>query len=375
MHLTDPEVTALVAAIEDAFNIADLRTMLGTRLAKRLDQLANSDSTATKLRVIVAQVVQAAQQGGWAGRLVEAVYQERPGNALVAAFYAAYRERVRTLPPDLYKSHEVRKGYLFANRKDLRDRLEEFARGNSSRVFAVNGPDGSGRAYSFQLIEHLAVNGTWYKIDHHNLMLLGGKEPRALLDAIFAGLGSARPTIDERDSRDVFELCNVLEAELNRRNETLCLVFSRFADANLHDDTRNFILRLAVLAEQKIRLLRVVLLGYETDDRPLPVEIYDDVLRERIEPLTPQDFAECAANVLALRGRARATAEELYPKIKEFFDRYPETDAEGKKVPDRLKKIESAVRQYIAHAERTAAAPANAAPAPGGGPAAAGGAP
>src|SRR5262249_40560362 len=142
-----------------------------------------------------------------------------------------------------------------------------------------------------------------------DLVNFGPGEPLRLLRWIFAGLGAPVPNIPERDSRDAFELCNALETELNRRQENWCLVFSRFADANLLLDTRDFIMHLAVQAEQRIQYLRVILLGY---DRKLPIEIDEFVLKEEIALLTPDDFAECAAGVLNQRG-VPVTPPEVRP--------------------------------------------------------------
>lgn len=360
MQLTDLEAAELEKAMVDAFNIPELGQMLP--LGKRLDLLINTQAIAANLGVIVKQVVQAAQNG-WTRSLVEAVFATKPGNPLVAAFYARYQTRVQSLPADLYTTYEVRTGRLFVNRKDLRERLREFSGANTSRVFAVEGADGSGRAYSSRLIEYLTNNGTWYRVDHYDLVEFGRREPIALLNSIFAGLGSSRPVIPERDSREAFELCLAMETELNRRQETLCLVFSRFAGANLHDDTRNFILKLAVQAEKKIKWLRVILLGY---DRELPVEIYDEVLRESIHPLTPDDFAECTAGILNRRGIPVSPAD-VRPDIERCFAQFPVNDAEGRPLPDRLKKIERAVRSYIDFAQNAHATIENSAVPTGGG--------
>jgi hypothetical protein len=347
VQLLDSEVPALIDAMVDSLNIANLPTVLFARLGKRLELLTNTQAIDANLRVIIIQVVRAAQEGGWVRDLVEAIYAERPQNQLVVAFRTTYRARLRLLPADLYTSHEVRKGFLFANRAELRDKLRVFFQGSAARVLAVNGPDGSGRAYSYQFIEHLSLNGPWYRVAHLNLTHYGGREPIALLRAIFARLGVPLPPIAERDSRDVLELCTVLETELNSRNEPLCVVFSRFADANLTTTTHEFILKLAVLAEHKIQLLRVVLLGYESDDRQLPVEIHDDVLREKILPPTPEDFAQCAVGILAAHGFTGLTAADLLPDIRKIFDRHSATLPTGIRTPDRLKRIEREVRQYV----------------------------
>ncbi len=349
MELTDSEVAALVDAMANAYTVPELRLLLQP-LGKQLDQLANTQAVTATLGVIVDQVVQDALRSGWTAALVGAVWASRETNPRVRAFYTAYRQRVPVPPPtpaNPYATHEVVNGRLFVNRSDLRNHLQSFLGATSSRVFAVDGEDGSGRAYTYKLIEYLGRHTAWYPVVVYiDLIDFGPREPVDLLRLIFAEIGTQLPAIEARDSRNEFPLTVTLETELNHRDLTLCLVFGRFADANLNADTRKFIEHLAVQTVKRVRRLRLVLLGY---DRPL-VEIHDDVLWDRISPLTPDDFANCVANVLRAAGVPGATGAHFLPDVEAFFAQYPAADAAGKPDPDRMTKIERAVRQYIARA-------------------------
>jgi hypothetical protein len=339
MQLNDVEAGRLVAALADAYDLGRLTLLLQGRLGKRIDQLASIRGVS--LTVIATQVVQAARQQGWDQNLVEAAIADRPDAPALRDFFEKYRAD-KPGAADPYETRLLGAGRLFIDRQALRRALRSLSAPDGARVLVIDGPRGSGKTYSFQMIRHLVENLGGHWVLYVDLGRILRPEPEELTATILSrmggDLGAIPPPGLESPTRRVLRLGDTVQREARRVGGTYWLVFDGCDGTELPPATRDLVLELARRTAEDFAELRVVLLGFAA---PLPVEVHDTALREMIPPLGPEDVVDFLHQVCTQRGISLSEAE-LRPVVERIFQEVPSG------VPDRTRRLANATSQVLA---------------------------
>jgi hypothetical protein len=186
-------------------------------------------------------------------------------------------------------------GGSFIGRRALRAHLRALTEEGGARVLVVDGPRGSGKSFTLQLITHLSVQLQTFSVAAINLEgeALDAIAPGDVAHSIALQMGadaSAMPPPDEAASRWSLDLRDWLLGEARRHGTAWWFVFDGFGPEDVPFETRDFIRHLVVAAHQATTTLRIVLLGWS--EALVPMNIRAHVLRETIEPIGQADLRQ-----------------------------------------------------------------------------------
>lgn len=226
------------------------------------------------------------------------------------------RRRLLAPPRGIKDTHPLEAGLLydrlpFANRSHLRQILREMDQeANFKKILHINGPKGSGRSWTSQLIEfhcaqikgHLHCEGL---VNEDNGSATGPRElAKDLTTKLGAEPSSCPPALSNEDAyivdlaQWVIASANEPQAHLEGRRRRVWFVFDGFGQGVVREDTAKFLVELArqctggVAAKQH----RVVFceFAYDVASRiRLKVQSYD------VEPVTATDLREVIFSVIS----------------------------------------------------------------------------
>jgi len=193
---------------------------------------------------------------------------------------------------DPFESSLLRQDRLFIGRQILRDHLRSLCASDGARVLVVDGPPGSGKSHTAQVIRHLSetigFRMALVNIEMEAFHALTPSDVAQTLARQMGVTGGHMPApMYEMTSRHVLQLSDWLMVQINRSNAVWWFVFDGFDHADVPTDTRDFISRLVADADIKMTNLRIVLLGWSDD--LVPLSLRSHVLRETIAPLSRED--------------------------------------------------------------------------------------
>jgi hypothetical protein len=308
MKLTGKQFEDLTAALLDAYDRQRLAMMLKIRLEKRLDVITAPGD----LQSVVFDLIGVAEAEGWTYDLIREAHDWVPGNDLLTAFAASMPPQL--LQPAAQAPDPFQRCFLydldtmaFVNRTRFRTALESLDTRGGARVVTVDGPEDSGKSYSFQFVSYLSeARGSFEPIwidlteppsAHY------GPDDLARRIALQMSVNLENDPMPEKraaDPRWVMELCDWLVGQVRKSNTTWWIVLDGILQVELPDETLHFVRGLAQRAALTEPLLRLVLLSYRSE--LLPPNTFHRVLSEELEPLQQLDLKSFFEKLLEEKG-------------------------------------------------------------------------
>ncbi|SEB98562.1 trypsin-like peptidase domain-containing protein [Streptomyces sp. TLI_105] len=209
-------------------------------------------------------------------------------------------ERLRRSPRDPFHSTLLKHGTeVFLDRSELREKLRGFLADPEQTVFVVDGPEDSGRSYTYELIRHLGQH-----CDFHPVRVTLSRTSTAArllerLSAFVAGPEGDRVPLDPtrlNDPLPCFEdAAHRIVARATAAEDRFWLVLDDCDRLDPHSDVWDCIgvLARAIYEHTPVRaetVPRLVLLGYAKTMRQLPYEIRKNECRDTSRPADENDL-------------------------------------------------------------------------------------
>jgi hypothetical protein len=227
----------------------------------------------------------------------EAVAQE------VVDRLAAARGTEKRPTADPFAAQLLRGSRVLLDRQALREGLRRLVQDGG--ILVVNGPPGSGKSFSLQLIVYTAEVSGAFSVASVNVGPLGaaGLTPAELASALAAQMGEALLTVPvaahESAARNNQLLANWLFGLASKSTQTWWWVLDGLGGDVLPPDTRELIIALAAGVGLRSADVRLVLLDFPA---PLPVFVEPYVYREEIAPIGGNEV-QAFVETLEIAGR------------------------------------------------------------------------
>ena len=238
-------------------------------------------------------------------------------------------------------------GLLFVNRRVLRASLRSICVGNGKQVLMVEGPPGTGKSYSVELIRHIAQANR----DHIALAYVDLKEeqhamfqPEMLARRIMRQMGrnAAIASIPRLDGGSepfwLRELCDWLVGEAEDSGKTWIVVLDGFNNGDLPKNTQDLVVEM-ITRSVGSSLLRTVLLSYSPRQRQI-MQQDKRIDYEELKPLSREDLQQF------MEAHARASNPQAVPTdIERVVDSiWNEVTSTG---PDRTALLAKRIERWV----------------------------
>jgi hypothetical protein len=319
MILTSSQAEQLREALVGAFTPASLEMFLDDKFGKKLHNLVNP-AAAPDFPYLVYKLIDVANTEGWVLKLAQEAHQEHQHQALLATF-------IESLPAGQLATSAAPAGHLvtdaipthllsatclygstdmcFLNRDRLRNALRALDTG-VARIATIDGPEHSGKSYSYQLILYLADMSQRFQPVFIDLTQASGPNygPDRLATRIALQMGIDLPPerLLKKEAQGAIwatELSEYLIGRTHAASKQWWVVLDGILQGSLPPDTGHFIHALAQGALQAPKL-RVVLLSYKQE--MLPSNVQFRAVGETIPPVQDLDLHEFFERLLDSHG-------------------------------------------------------------------------
>lgn len=190
------------------------------------------------------------------------------------------------------------KGVPFVNRKGLRGSLRRIFIDRDKHVLMVEGPSGTGKSHSVELIRHIAeVNSGLLAVAYLDLKgeTHARFKPNMLACKIMRQMGRSVLDVPRRedaasDGGWLGDLCDWLTGAADNSGKTWIVVLDGFHNRDLWSETQELVIEL-INRSASSPALRTVLLSY-SDDQKRKVKFGPRIDYETLAPLSRQDLCE-----------------------------------------------------------------------------------
>jgi len=273
MRLNPDQRARLLAALNDAFpTVASAEELALMATNKSLDQVALGADLSERIGVMIRR----AEEEGWVARLLDQAILLRPEVAPLKALRVEFAALIVAERADHFAACRLLGNNFLVNRDSLRAGLHELADEESGiHIMAVQGPRGSGRTHSFQLVRYLAerigFKVVWLDMEERVRRAEAGKlEPEDLGRAIVDQMGGLDLTHwperqGEQAARWNLRFCDWLTGLLKTSDCTCWIVLDSFDRVLLQEGVEDLVRLLAARIETNLSQLRLVLLGYQDE--------------------------------------------------------------------------------------------------------------
>jgi hypothetical protein len=194
---------------------------------------------------------------------------------------------------DPFDSSLLGQDRLFLGRQVLRNHLRTLCAPVGPRALVVNGPDGSGKSHTVQLIrylsEHIRFRVALVNLEVEAFRAVGPSDLAQNLIRQMGGTAASMPEPRyESVSRYVLQLGDWLISRVQQSDGIWWFVFDGFDHVDVPLETRDFITRILEDADVRVTNLRMVLLGWSDD--LVSLSLGPHVLRETIVPFDRGDL-------------------------------------------------------------------------------------
>jgi len=195
-------------------------------------------------------------------------------------------------------------GLVFVNRRIFRASLKRLCLTRDKHVLAVAGPPGTGKTYSYKLINHIAqahqplMSMAYIDLKKENHAMF---KPDMLARRVMRQMGcnsliGSIPKLEDSSSPSgwIKELCDWLSGEAHASGKVWIVVLDGFDHVDLRSETNDMVIEL-VNRSVDSQLLRVVLLSYQPK-QVASVQPTQRIEFETLTPLTRQDLHDFVAS-------------------------------------------------------------------------------
>jgi hypothetical protein len=291
--MTGPEIVQFAAALNGAFTVSEISTLL-LRLNRKFTDYTTAILTFPEQ---LEELVGAANSQGWIGRFVLAVVDERSSNAAVNDFLKTHpdwdpaKSRLLTHPCDALR---IFGGKSFIGRPTLRTFLRRMSgAGYSKNVLVVTGNSSKiGKTYTQEFVSFLSVNqppsGCSY-VDLDKDKYDAPKLARTIAKDLQLDVTSIPSRGEQQATRWNQELAKWLITDSTGPNRALWwIVLDGVKQQGLPEEVQELISQIAQRV-QRARDYRLILIDYNYS---LPLAIAGFTFTEKVLPLQRADVEQ-----------------------------------------------------------------------------------
>jgi len=301
MQLTIPQRKEIFARLLDSYNPDDLRLMLTLELGQKLESLA---STNQAFPLILMELIDKAQGGGWLVDLLKAAAAHKPENNDLNLFVSQFTANLAPEDQpgkaiDPYKACFLRRGNVMrvVTRQEVRGYLQALVEPDGAyRTLVIDGQSASGKTYTQQFISYLASKLDTYRYAYIDLAedYTPDYTPGDLMESIALTMQVDLNTIPPQEaSADRWNqlLYQWLVGQANRSGYSWWIIIDGIRKVTLRKDMEGFIHRTVRDTELTNPHLRLVLLDCGGIHR-LPLDVQDNVAYTQLFPLTRDEVKD-----------------------------------------------------------------------------------
>lgn len=302
MPLAQNEIEALIDFIPDALSDeATFRGVVDAANLKAWNKVVPQNATYSNA---VRAVVREANAQGWLGTLLSALLAQlpkRPGGwTELERWIALVNRPVTSTTKNPFDEVLLRGDRPFANRRGLRNQLQELAAPDGACVLLVDGERETGKSFSVELLRHAAPKSggevLLFKVEETPTLVELAEDILGRVRGDSAAFTPIAPMAAEGPDRWARNIVNQVAAAIRAQGKLRFLVFDYFPEG-VPNETLRFISRLARFAEEDLPdLLRVVLVRFPGDLDPSGFP-----LRDVAQPFFATDMVQVVMQAAAAR--------------------------------------------------------------------------
>jgi len=322
--MTGSEILQFSQAVSEIYNDADFANIL---LALNKSPFAKLVAGIIGFQNQVAFVVAIANSEGWADQLVMTVIKERGHTRVIKEFLVNNPDwDPAKNPPVLDPSDALRLlgGKYFIGRSGLRGYLKRMNITTDRKVLVITSDHRKvGKTYSRDLINFIVEHRKPLERRIYEDLDAADYDPVTLAKKLGAAMNRDLSGVPDQPSQQAArsnqELVSLLIPTANEpASEVWWIILDGFRRKILSEAMKDFIERLAkqIVDRQDFRLL---LINYTYE---LPLDVDYLVLKEKVEPLCPQELEEFVVHMHEIKKGMPPTPEKLAQYLKGIKDQH-----------------------------------------------------